>query len=81
MTKNLTIALDSSLVDKIRVLAAKRGTSISGFLRGEIERLVGEDEAYESARRRALRRLKKGARLGGGELPAREDLHDRARLR
>ncbi len=41
----------------------------------------GIDQAYEAARQAALARLERGAHLGGGPLPPRDELHDRARLR
>jgi hypothetical protein len=41
----------------------------------------GDDEAYETAKRAALQRLERGSHLGGGLLPTREELHDRADLR
>jgi hypothetical protein len=39
------------------------------------------DEAYETAKRAALERLEQGSHLGGGPLPPRDELHDRALLR
>jgi len=78
MTKrNLTLAIDEDVIQKARVVAAKRGTSLSGLLTQELLRLVREDEAYHLARTQALLRLATGAHLGGGELPARESLHER----
>ena len=38
-------------------------------------------EAYEAAKRAALERLKQGSYLGGGALPLRDELHERALLR
>lgn len=79
--RNLTISIDSELTRKAKVLAAKRRESISGLIRGLIDELVRRDEAYEAARRSALRRLKKGSRLGGASLPEREELHGRGQVR
>ncbi len=74
--QNLTIQLDRKLVRKARVLAAQRGTSVSRLLATELERLVGEDEAYETARRSALQFLERGFHLGGKRV-SREELHER----
>lgn len=63
------------------VLAARRNRSVLALLREELARLVAEDEAYEAAKRAALERLARGAHLGGGPLPPRDELHERARLR
>ena len=81
MARNITLSLDDDLIRKVRVIAAKRGTSVSALLRSELGRLVSEDEAFEAARQSALRRLRSGARLKSGRLPSREELHDRAKLR
>jgi hypothetical protein len=79
--RNITLNLDEDVIQDARVLAARRGTSVSALLRAEIERLVREDRAYDAAREAALRRLKRGSHLGGGPLPPREELHDREDLR
>jgi predicted transcriptional regulator len=81
MRRNITLALDDDLIRKARVLAAHRNCSVSGLLREELSRLVAENEAYETAKEAALKRLDLGTHLGGGPLPVRGDLHDRVRLR
>jgi plasmid stability protein len=81
MSRNITLALDDDLIRKARVLAARRNRSVSALLRDELTRLVTEDEAYENAKRAALKRLEQGSDLGGGPLPSRDELHDRAGLR
>jgi predicted transcriptional regulator len=81
MQRNITLTLDDGLIRKLRVLAARRNRSVSALLREELSRLVARDEAYEAAKRAALERLARGSDLGGGPLPARDELHDRARLR
>lgn len=81
MQRNITLSLNEDLIQKARVLAARRHRSVSALLREELSRLVVEDEAYETAKRAALERLEQGAHLGGGPLPSRDELHERARLR
>lgn len=81
MRRNVTLTLDDELIHKARVLAARRNRSISALLREELSRLVAADEAYQTAKRAALERLQRGSRLGGGPLPARDELHARAHLR
>ena len=81
MQRNITLTLDDELIHKARVLAARRNRSVSALLREELTRLVAENEAYEAAKRAALERLARGAHLGGGPLPPRNELHERARLR
>jgi plasmid stability protein len=81
MQRNITLTLDDELIQKARVLAARRNRSVSALLREELSRMVAEDEAYEVAKRTALKRLERGAHLGGGALPARDEIHERGRLR
>ncbi len=77
MKQNLTISLDRQTLRKAKILAAKRGTSISGLLAGQIEILVGEEEAYERAERQALALLEQGFHLGGVIQATRDELHER----
>lgn len=77
MKRNLTIQLDDDTVTKAKVLAARRGTSVSQLVAGEITNLVGRDETYQRAKSVALGHLNRGFHLGGGPLPDRDALHDR----
>lgn len=77
MKQNVTISLDRQTLRKAKILAAKRGTSISGLLAGQIEILVGEEEAYERAERQALALLDQGFHLGGAIRASRHELHER----
>ena len=55
MTKtNLTLQLDADVVRRARVVAAKRGTSVSALVARELDALVARDERYEDAQRRAF---------------------------
>lgn len=81
MQRNITLTLDDDLIQKAKVLAARRNRSVSALLREELSRLVAKDEAYENAKRAALERLERGSHLGGAPLPSRDELYDRADLR
>jgi hypothetical protein len=74
--QNLTITLDRETIQKAKILAAQRATSISGLVAGQIEALVGEQEAYERAKQRALALLERGFHLGGVRA-TRDELHER----
>jgi hypothetical protein len=76
--RNITLALDEETLREARVLAAQRGLSVSAFLRSELAGLVERQRGYTKARYAAIRRLRRGQSLGGGKLPTREELHDRA---
>lgn len=63
-TQNLTLKLPVETVRKAKVVAAERGTSISALVAEKIDELVGEDAAYQTAKRRAFEWLKQGWHLG-----------------
>ena len=75
--QNVTLSLSRETLQRARVLAARRATSISGLLAEQIEALVGEEEAYERAQRQALLLLDQGFHLGGVIRATRDELHDR----
>ncbi len=63
-SQNLTLKLPAETVRKAKVVAAGRGTSISALITQKIDELVGEDAAYQAAKRRALEWLNQGWHLG-----------------
>lgn len=65
------------MIRKVKIVAARRGTSISGLVAEQIERLVDEDDAYEQSRRRALALLDRGFHLGANWKIERASLHER----
>lgn len=75
--QNVTVSLSMQTIQKARILAAKRSTSISGLLEEQIEALVGQEEAYESSHRTALRLMEQGFRLGATPWTRRDELHER----
>jgi hypothetical protein len=78
-TQNITLSLPKDILLKVKLLAVRRQTSVSGLLAGELEKLVREEEAYESAKARNLLLLKEGMELGtyGAIHIKRDELHDR----
>jgi hypothetical protein len=78
--QNITLSLPKETLLKIKLIAVKRQTSVSGLLTQTLERLVEKEEAYAHARLRHLAWLRRGADLGtGGELRvSRDELHERA---
>ena len=77
MKRNITVQLDEATIQKARVAAAKRGSSISRLLTEQIEVLARQDDDYDRVMGDALAELERGYDLGGGPYPARDDLHDR----
>jgi uncharacterized protein YigA (DUF484 family) len=75
--QNVTVSLSRETLRKAKILAARRETSISGLLAGQIEILVGEEEAYERAQRQAMSMLTQGFHLGGVIRATRDEWHER----
>ena len=49
MTRNLTLAIDDDLLDKVRVLAAIKRTSVNEMVRGFLARLVEQESQHDEA--------------------------------
>ena len=62
---NLTVQLDDEVIRKARVVAAKRGTSVSALVAQELGAIVARDERYDAARDRALELLNAAIARGG----------------
>ena len=77
MTRNITLKLDEDLLTDVRVLAARRNTSVSQLLADLLEEHVRRDRSYERARRRALRRLADPPTLNWTPPADRGELHER----
>jgi hypothetical protein len=77
MKTNLTLRIEADLVRRCRVLAAREGTSISALLATQLERLTSEDQAYQTARRRAVARMRHAAPLHWQRPGSRDELHER----
>lgn len=73
--RNLTLQLDEEIIRQARILAAKRGTSVSGLVARELELLVARDARYEEAQRRAVELMAAAAGRGGRSW-RREDLYE-----
>lgn len=54
------------------MLAAERSTSVGAPVADQIERLVGDAEAYRAARRDAPPAMEQGFHLGGPPYPKRD---------
>jgi hypothetical protein len=77
---NLTLQMDAEVIRRARIVAAKRGTSVSALAATRLRELVDEDERVELARARAEAILKRAAQRGGRDW-TRDELHDREALR
>jgi predicted transcriptional regulator len=66
MPKNITLAIDEDLLDKVRVLAAIRRTSVNEMVRQFLEREV-KREASQSSRAEVWGRVFETADAGSAE--------------
>ncbi|MEA2885854.1 MAG: hypothetical protein QOD11_214 [Bradyrhizobium sp.] len=77
MAKNITLAIDESVLEEARIYAAKRNTSVNGLVRDFLEGIAKQEDRTERARRR-LRELAERSTLEVGEVTwKRDDLYDR----
>ena len=75
--QNVTVSLSPQTLQKAKVFAATRSTSISGLLTRQIEALVDADKAYATAHRAALDLMERGFHMGGIHSISREETHKR----
>lgn len=78
-TQNITLSLPKEILLKVKLLAVKRQTSVSGLLTQTLEKLVREEEAYAHAQLRHLQWLEEASDLGtnGRISTTRDELHER----
>ncbi len=74
--RNLTVQLDDDVIHRAKIVAAKRGTSVSGLVTQQLERLAEADERYDDAQRRAEEALGRTKPRGTRQW-SRDDLHRR----
>lgn len=55
MTRNLTLAIDDSLLDKVRVLAAMKRTTVNEAVRGFLVQWVQQETSKDEAREALLK--------------------------
>lgn len=76
-TQNVTLSLPKSVLRRMKILAARRQSSVSRLLTQAAENMLAEETEYEAARKRQTRLLEKGFNLGFRKLASREELHER----
>ena len=76
--KNITLAIDDAVIDKVRVVAAQRKTTVNALVRDYLTELAQGDERRERARAELLElmRTSKG-RLRPDYVFDREESHER----
>ncbi len=72
---NFTIKLDRYLVRALKVVAAKRGASVSALLTESAARIVQDGGEYEQAMKRSLARMENGWQFDWQKPKSRDELH------
>lgn len=77
--RNLTLKLDVELYEKVKAIAAERGSSISALVSSKLSEFLEEVPGYTRARSQALEFQESGFDLGThGQIDlTRGELHDR----
>ena len=76
MVKNITLRLDEALLRTCRRLAVEKDKSLSRWVTDLIKEAISRQNAYARSKRRALRRLEAGLKLGGRPLTP-EEIYER----
>jgi hypothetical protein len=75
--KNITLAMDETLLDEVRVAAAKKGTTVNAMVRDYLMSVAKLEDRKERARRRIRELAEKSTAEVGPITWKREDLYDR----
>ena len=77
--QNMTLSLPEEDLREARILAARRGTSVSQMLARMLREVVEQESGYARARDRSLDRLRRGMDLGtNGHIGwSRDSIHER----
>lgn len=78
-TRNITLSLPEETLREAKIVAARRGTSVSALLAVALSELVAHESGYAAAKERSLTALGRGRNLGTrGEIVwERDELHER----
>jgi predicted transcriptional regulator len=78
-SRNVTLALPEDLLRRVKIVAAKRDTSISALLAETLSQIADQDEGYVEARDGMFEDLERGYDLGtqGAIAWSRDSLHER----
>jgi metal-responsive CopG/Arc/MetJ family transcriptional regulator len=79
--QNVTLSLPVGLLQKLRVMAAKRNVSMSSLMTSAISKLILSEDDYDARAKRAIERMKNAPNRGVGDKITwtREEVHDRVR--
>lgn len=77
MAKNITLAVDEDVLDRVRKIAVDRKTTVNGLVREYLERLALQQDRAAKARQRLLELAAESTAEVGPITWTRDDLYDR----
>ena len=75
--KNITLSMDEATLERVKLIAAKRKTSVNGLVRDYLGALATAEDRTERARRRLLELAGESKAEAGPITWKRDDLYDR----
>lgn len=75
MTKNLTLAIDDDLLDRARVVAAVRRTTVNAMVREFLERVVQDEREGDAVTQELLKLSREGSWDMGDWTPSRDETY------
>jgi hypothetical protein len=76
--KNITLAIEDEVLDKVRVVAAEKRTTVNALVRDYLNDLAGRNQRIAEARRELLRLMATSeGRMGPDWKFDRDDSHER----
>lgn len=76
-TSNITLKLDTDLLRAVKIVAAKRGTSISAFAAESLADAVKRDDSYEQSMKQSIALMNENWNLGWRKPKSRDEVHER----
>ena len=77
MDKNITLSVDSVVLDKVKVIAAARRTSVNAMVRSYLNSVVDREQSVDQAREKLLELAREKVGDMGTQTWKREALYDR----
>ena len=77
--QNITLSIRKDVLQKVKIIAVKRSTSVSAMMTNLLEDIVALDEGYQTASQKHIRLLQQEIDLGtNGSIDwSRDDIHAR----
>ncbi len=75
--KNITLAMDEAILEEVRIVAAKKGTTVNAMVRDYLTSVARLEDRTGRARRRIRELAEKSTAEVGPITWKREDLYDR----